>query len=230
MPMGALKKPHASAAGVLIAGLAGLFWLGSLTVEPPPAAVEPPPVIDERSALRLARAELDANVAEQALELLRGDLVELRSELEVANEELALYRQMLSIDSLPEGLSVSEMALWPLQSDSAERRYGYRWVLMQNNKQRESLAVVATLALVGQLDGAPITLSFDDLDENAERSLRVRYFTIARGELTLPADFEPARLDVALRYSWMKQPQYTASYPWAAVQIAAAEQPAAIID
>lgn len=214
-----------------LCGLLALFWLGRLSAPAPsPAPAEPPPVIDERSALRLARAELDATVAEQALELLRVDLVELRSELEAANEELALYRQMLSIDALPEGLSVSEMALWPLPSDSAERRYGYRWVLMQNNKQRESLVVVATLTLVGELDGEPVSLTLDELDDSAVSSLRVRYFTIARGELTLPARFEPARLDVALRYSWMKQPQYTASYPWQEVQVALAEPPAAIID
>lgn len=225
------RKRRAAFATAALCGLLALFWLGRLSAPMPlPAGAQSPPTVDEHSALRLARAELDAVVAEQALELLRVDLVDLRSELEAANEELALYRQMLSIDVLPEGLSVSEMALWPLPTDGAGRRYGYRWVLMQNNKQRESLVVVATLTLVGELDGEPASLTLGDLDDSAASSLRVRYFTIARGELTLPAGFEPARLDVALRYSWMKQPQYTASYPWWEVQIEPSAPPAAIID
>lgn len=219
-----------AALALLGLALGGLFWLGGLTARPasePRTEPQQAPV-DAQSALALARAELDAAVAEQALELLRGDMVALRNELEAANEELALYRQMLGVKSLPEGLSVSEMTLWPA---AGERQFGYRWVLMQNNKQRESLVVKSRLWLTGQLDGEPTELGFGSLGDTDEGSLRVRYFTIARGEIELPVGFSPEQLHVELRYSWMKTPQYQSSFAWpTVVQEQLSEPPSAISD
>lgn len=227
-----MKVKRRQIVSLAVAGMAlvGLFWLGGLTAQSVTESfVEPQEApVDSQSALALARAELDATVAEQALELLRGDMVTLRNELEAANEELALYRQMLGVKSLPEGLSVSEMTLWPV---SGERQFGYRWVLMQNNKQRESLVVKSRLWLTGQLDGEPVELSFGALGDADEGSLRVRYFTIARGEIELPVGFSPQQLHVELRYSWMKSPQYQTYFDWPMVlQEQISEPPSAISD
>ena len=205
-----------------------LFLIGRWSALPAVVVAEPPPAASDLAALQLQRAQLDAEVAEQALELLRIDLVTLRSELEAANEELALYRQMLGVESLPEGLSVSEFAVWPLPQAGS---FGYRWVLMQNNKQRESLVVKSRLSVSGTVAGEPRTLGFGELGDVEEVALRVRYFTIARGTVQLPAGFEPDQLHVQLRYSWLKQPQYEASFAWQQLlQQQAVAEPSAISD
>lgn len=208
------RKIVPSLLGALV--LAGLYQLGTLTVQQSPSVAELAPV-DPEIAMQLARAELDAAVAEQALELLREDMVALRAQLSSVNEELALYRQTLGIEALPEGLSVDEMGLWPIGADGSARRFGYRWVLMQNNKQRESLLVKARLWLSGTGEGQPIELSFDALGDSRESSVRVRYFTIVRGEIELPEEFDPQQLHVELRYSWMKNPQYQTQYAWSEI-------------
>ena len=208
------RKIVPSLLGALV--LAGLYQLGTLTVQQAPSVAELAPV-DPEIAMQLARAELDAVVAEQALELLREDMVALRAQLSSVNEELALYRQTLGIEALPEGLSVGEMGLWPIGADGNARRFGYRWVLMQNNKQRESLLVKARLWLSGTGEGQSIELSFDALGDSRESSVRVRYFTIVRGEIELPEEFDPQQLHVELRYSWMKNPQYQTQYAWSEI-------------
>ena len=208
------RKIVPSLLGALV--LAGLYQLGTLTVQQSPSVAELAPV-DAEAAMQLARAELDAAVAEQALELLREDMVALRAQLSSVNEELALYRQTLGIEALPEGLSVGEMGLWPIGADGNARRFGYRWVLMQNNKQRESLLVKARLWLSGTGEGQSIELSFDALGDSRESSVRVRYFTIVRGEIELPEEFDPQQLHVELRYSWMKNPQYQTQYAWSEI-------------
>ncbi|MFW2421069.1 MAG: DUF6776 family protein [Porticoccaceae bacterium] len=222
------RKIVPSLLGALV--LAGLYQLGTLTVQQSPSVAELAPV-DPEIAMQLARAELDAVVAEQALELLREDMVALRAQLRSVNEELALYRQTLGIEALPGGLSVGEMGLWPIGTDGNARRFGYRWVLMQNNKQRESLLVKARLWLSGTGEGQPIELSFDALGDSRESSVRVRYFTIVRGEIELPEEFDPQQLHVELRYSWMKNPQYQAQFAWSEiVQLPLSEPPSAISD
>ena len=211
--------------------LMGLYQLGTLTVQQSPMVAELPAPLDPETAMQLARAELDAVVAEQALELLREDMVALRAQLSSVNEELALYRQTLGIEALPEGLSVGEMELWSIETEDKSRRFGYRWVLMQNNKQRESLLVKARLWLSGTVQGQPTELNFDTLGDSRVSSVRVRYFTIVRGEIELPKKFDPQQLHVELRYSWMKNPQYQAQFAWSEiVQLPLSEPPSAISD
>ena len=209
------RKIVPSLLGALV--LMGLYQLGTLTVQQSPMVAELPAPLDPETAMQLARAELDAAVAEQALELLREDMVALRAQLSSVNEELALYRQTLGIEALPEGLSVGEMELWFIETEDKSRRFGYRWVLMQNNKQRESLLVKARLWLSGTVEGQPMELSFDTLGDSRVSSVQVRYFTIVRGEIELPEAFDPQQLHVELRYSWMKNPQYQTQFAWSEI-------------
>jgi hypothetical protein len=44
--------------------------------------------------------------------------------------------------------------------------------------------------------------------------LEFKYFSINRGILTLPENFEPEYIRVLLRYPWMEKPQFDQKFDW----------------
>ena len=133
----------------------------------------------------LSRIRLSSQVDIAALENSRQEMIVLQRSIYKRDEELKLYRELLRDKDQPDGLSVAHLRLTPLDDGSID----YSWV----------------------------EISFQELDaEITEFPLRLefKYFSLNRGLLRLPENFEPEKIRIVLRYPWMERAQFDKKFEW----------------
>ncbi|MDG1495207.1 MAG: hypothetical protein P8Q91_04970 [Porticoccaceae bacterium] len=161
----------------------------------------------------LSRIRLNAKVDLAALENSRQEMIVLQRSIYKRDEELKLYRELLRDKDQPDGLSVADLRLTLLD----DGRVDYRWVARQKTVKMKTLQILGELWLLGVQDGESVEISFQDLDaEIAEFPLRLefKYFSINRGLLSLPENFEPQQIRIVLRYPWMEKAQFDNKFAW----------------
>lgn len=162
---------------------------------------------------QLSRVELNLQVDSAALESTRQEMIVLQKSIYQRDEELKLYRELLQDGSQPTGLSVADIKLDQLD----DGRIAYRWVARQKTVKMKTLSVSANFWVLGLLDGKEAKLSIADLDpEIAKMPLKMefKYFSISRGAMTFPDNFEPRQVRITLRYPWMEKTQFDQKYDW----------------
>jgi len=168
--------------------------------------------LDDKSA-ELSRVALSAEVDMAALEKSRQEMIGLQRQIYQRDEELELYRELLQDNNQPNGLSVSDLNLSVLE----DGRIRYRWVARQKTAKMKTLSVYADMWVIGRQGGEEVTLSLADIDDEVNRlplKREFKYFSIIQGILKLPEDFEPEKVRVALRYTWMDKFQSDQKFDW----------------
>lgn len=168
--------------------------------------------LDDKSA-ELSRVALSAEVDMAALEKSRQEMIGLQQQIYQRDEELELYRELLQDNNQPNGLSVSDLNLSVLE----DGRIRYRWVARQKTAKMKTLSVYADMWVIGRQGEEEVTLSLADIDDEVKRlplKREFKYFSIIQGILKLPEDFEPEKVRVALRYTWMDKFQFDQKFDW----------------
>ena len=168
--------------------------------------------LDDKSA-ELSRVALSAEVDMAALEKSRQEMIGLQQRIYQRDEELELYRELLQDNNQPNGLSVSDLNLSVLE----DGRIRYRWVARQKTAKMKTLSVYADMWVIGRQGEEEVTLSLADIDDEVKRlplKREFKYFSIIQGILKLPEDFEPEKVRVALRYTWMDKFQSDQKFDW----------------
>ena len=168
--------------------------------------------LDDKSA-ELSRVALSAEVDMAALEKSRQEMIGLQQQIYQRDEELELYRELLQDNNQPNGLSVSDLNLSVLE----DGRIRYRWVARQKTAKMKTLSVYADMWVIGRQGAEEVTLSLADIDDEVKRlplKREFKYFSIIQGILKLPEDFEPEKVRVALRYTWMDKFQSDQKFDW----------------
>ena len=168
--------------------------------------------LDDKSA-ELSRVALSAEVDMAALEESRQEMIGLQQQIYQRDEELELYRELLQDNNQPNGLSVSDLNLSVLE----DGRIRYRWVARQKTAKMKTLSVYADMWVIGRQGEEEVTLSLTDIDDEVKRlplKREFKYFSIIQGILKLPEDFEPEKVRVALRYTWMDKFQFDQKFDW----------------
>tara|TARA_B110000090_G_scaffold198317_1_gene237113 strand:- start:3752 stop:4456 length:705 start_codon:yes stop_codon:yes gene_type:complete len=161
----------------------------------------------------LSRIRLSSKVDVAALENGRQEMIVLQRSIYKRDEELKLYRELLLDKDQPDGLSVVDVRLTLLD----DGRIDYRWVARQKTAQMKTLQVLGELWLLGTVDGEPVEVSFEEFDEELESfplRLKFKYFSINRGLITLPENFEPEQIRIVLRYPWMEKARFDKKFEW----------------
>lgn len=162
---------------------------------------------------QLSRVELNLQVDSAALESTRQEMIVLQKSIYLRDEELKLYRELLQDGSQPNGLSVADLKFNRLD----DGRISYRWVARQKTEKMKTLSVSANFWVSGLLAGKETRLTLAELDpEIAQLPLKMefKYFSISRGVMTLPDNFEPRQVRITLRYPWMEKTQFDQKYDW----------------
>jgi hypothetical protein len=162
---------------------------------------------------QLSRVELNLQVDSAALESTRQEMIVLQKSIYQRDEELKLYRELLQDGSQPDGLSVADLKL----SQLADGRVSYRWVARQKIVKMKTLTVSANFWVSGLLDGKEARLSLAELDPEIAKvpfKMEFKYFSINRGVITFPDNFEPRQVRITLRYPWMENTQFDQKYDW----------------
>mgnify|MGYP000223961342 CR=1 FL=1 len=161
----------------------------------------------------LSRIRLSSKVDVAALENSRQEMIVLQRSIYKRDEELKLYRELLRDKDQADGLSVADLRLTLLD----DGRIDYRWVARQKTVKMQTLQVLGELYLLGLMNGEPVEISFQDLDSDINEfplRLAFKYFSINRGLLKLPENFEPEQVRIVLRYPWMETAQLDKKFEW----------------
>ena len=204
---------------VVLALFLGKLWGGQAYTQEMSEKHRLATLTDELSTLvaeqqdELSRIRLSAKVDVAALENSRQEMIVLQRSIYKRDEELKLYRELLRDKDQTDGLSIADLRLTLLD----DGRIDYRWVARQKTVKMKTLQVLGELWLIGLLDGKQVEISFQELDtEIAELPLRLefKYFSINRGLLRLPENFEPEQIRIGLRYPWMENAQVDKRFDW----------------
>ena len=161
----------------------------------------------------LSRIKLSAEVDTAALEKSRKEMIGLQRQIYQRDQELKLYRELLQDNDQPNGLSVSDVNLIAMD----DGRIRYRWVARQKTAKMQTLSVYADVWVIGIQNDKEVSLPLSDLEQEVSRlpvKLEFKYFSINQGILRLPEGFEPDKVRVSLRYTWMDKAQSDQKFDW----------------
>jgi len=146
---------------------------------------------------RVAALESSEQVARGANGDLREQIGGLQQQLADVKGELSLYKSLAAAGSNGTGLGVHQVLIRPT---GAPNVFEYTLTLMQNLEKADVISGTVRIWVEGSLGGEPARLGLERLQANEPDGLdySFKYFQVLRGSITLPADFEPARILVEL--------------------------------
>lgn len=162
---------------------------------------------------QLSSILLSSEVDAVALENTRQQMVILQRQIYARDEDLKLYRDLLQDTDSPSGLSVGDFSLAKLD----DGRIKYRWVARQKTSKMKLISVFIEMQVAGLSRGVKTSLSLSELDEQVEAmplKLEFKYFSIHQGIMQLPDGFEPANVNISLRYTWEKKIAVAQDFAW----------------
>jgi hypothetical protein len=154
----------------------------------------------ENAELRRQVAILDrSSVMDQlASEVVQETLLNLRGRVGQLEQDVVYYRQVVSAEIEDTGLVISQL---DIDATREANRYRYKLVLRQQDADGDTfLTGYVNVNLVGSQGEEQQILSLRELSaEQDELNIRLRfkYFQNIEGELVLPDNFVPDRLQVA---------------------------------
>lgn len=163
----------------------------------------------EQKALleRAAQIEREAyNDLDATLKVLQGEILELK-------EELAFYRGIVSPKDASRGLQLQSVKL---ESNGIRRNFHYKIVLTQVLKN-DRLAIGKVKMDIDGLQGKePVTLSLNQITEKSIKDLnyRFKYFQNIEGDIILPENFEPLRINVQILPRGKQQDMIQKNIEW----------------
>jgi hypothetical protein len=154
----------------------------------------------ENSELRRQVAILDrSSVMDQlATEEVQETILGLRDRVAQLEQDIVYYRQVVSAETEDTGLIISQL---DIDATREAHRYRYKLVLRQQDADGDTfLTGHVNINLVGSQGDEQQVLSLRDLSAEQDQldiRLRFKYFQNIEGELVLPENFVPDRLQVA---------------------------------
>ncbi len=154
----------------------------------------------ENSELRRQVAILDRSsvMDQRATEEVQTTIIGLRDRVAQLEQDIVYYRQVVSAETEDTGLIISQL---DIDATRESNRYRYKLVLRQQDADGDtSLIGHVNINLVGSQGEEQQILSLRDLSAEQDQlniRLRFKYFQNIEGELVLPDNFVPDRLQVA---------------------------------
>ena len=154
----------------------------------------------KNSELRRQIAILDrSSVMDQlATEEVQETIIGLRDRVAQLEQDIVYYRQVVSAETEDTGLIISQL---DIDVTRESNRYRYKLVLRQQDADGDTfLTGHVNINLVGSQGEEKQILSLRDLSAEQDQldiRLRFKYFQNIEGELVLPDNFSPDRLQVA---------------------------------
>lgn len=154
----------------------------------------------KNSELRRQVAILDRSsvMDQRATEEVQETIVSLRDRVAQLEQDVVYYRQVVSAETEDTGLIISQL---DIDATRETNRYRYKLVLRQQDADGDTfLTGHVNINLVGSQGEEQQILSLRDLSAEQDQldiRLRFKYFQNIEGELVLPDNFVPDRLQVA---------------------------------
>lgn len=154
----------------------------------------------ENSELRRQVAILDRSsvMDQRANEEVQGTIRGLRDRVAQLEQDIVYYRQVVSEETEDTGLIISQL---DIDATRESNRYRYKLVLRQQDADGDTFLLGhVNVNLVGSQGEEQQILPLRDLSAEQDQldiRLRFKYFQNIEGELVLPENFVPERLQIA---------------------------------
>lgn len=142
---------------------------------------------------------IGAEVDQRSLEEVRVQVVDLKSNITELEEENQFYRNLMSPSGDNKGLNFGVVELTETDRD---RHFRYKIVMQQLATTHDVLNGTLQINIVGRRDGELAVLPLSELSTDvaaANIKLRFKYFQNIEGEMVLPINFDPERIELEAR-------------------------------
>lgn len=210
---------------VFVAGVQGAFWVGfqrgmagQELAHKDLSAVRLELDAARASELKLRQdyeaARLGAEVDQQALESVRQELLEQKTQMAELEEENQFYRNLMAPSGNARGLNIGTLEL---SETETPRHFRFKIVMQQLATDHTVLKGTLNVNIVGRENGEIRVVPLSDLSKDvpsANIKLRYKYFQNIEGVLVLPDVFEPERIELVARSSGKKSTTVEKRFGW----------------
>lgn len=152
----------------------------------------------ENSMLRqqLLNLEQAGTVDKQALENVQQTIVGLRENISQLEEDVLFYKQIMSPENAETGLVIGQFDLVATDNPATIR---FKLELKQQGNNENLINGYANINVVGLRNFQEISIPLSELSASvpeADIRLQFRYFQNIEGELGLPENFEPTKVQI----------------------------------
>lgn len=162
----------------------------------------------------LENAKLGAEVDRKALEDVRVEMLELKSQLASLDEENQFYRNLMAPAGNQRGLTFGAMEI---AATERPRTYRYKVVMQQLATNHEVLNGTLSFNIIGRQEGVLSVLALRDVSRDVDSlniKLRFKYFQNIEGELVLPEGYEPERIELEARSTGSQSTTIDKRFGW----------------
>lgn len=171
----------------------------------------------ENSDLRRQVAILDRSsvMDQRATEEVQSTIRGLRDRVAQLEEDIVYYRQVVSEEIEDTGLIISQL---DIDATRVKNRYRYKIVMRQQDADGDTFLIgYVNVNLVGTQGEQQQILALRDLSAEQDQldiRLRFKYFQNIEGELILPDEFVPERLQIAAVSSEPVEKNINQNFSW----------------
>jgi hypothetical protein len=152
----------------------------------------------ESDALRQQYLNLEqaSAVDKQALENVQQTIVGLRENISQLQEDVLFYKQIMSPENAETGLVIGQL---DLEATDVPGTIGYKLELKQQGNNENLIGGYANINVLGMRDYQEISIPLSELsvsEQETDIRLEFRYFQNIEGQLVLPPNFEPTKVQI----------------------------------
>ena len=165
---------------------------------------------------RINTLEVELEVERMANQRSQELLKNMETEHYQVKRELAFYEKVMAPEKTVDGLVIDRVSIYPTGSP---HHFRFQIVLLQQQVRKRYVKGYVDLALFGSLDNKPSQLKLSNISVSTKKDLSFsfQYFQIIEGELTLPDNFLPEKLELATilpKNRWQKHQRLDESFMW----------------
>jgi Tfp pilus assembly protein PilN len=166
---------------------------------------------------QIAIFETSRRIDQETYSQIQANLADLQARIQTQEEELMVYRGIVSPRDGVSGLRIQSLSVVPADG---ERHYVVRLVLLQAVVHSRRVTGTVKLQLEGVQDGRMTSLEAADLvpdKASYDMAYEFRYFQGLECELILPVGFEPGRFRVEIAPNDPHADKVDQSFEWSDV-------------
>jgi hypothetical protein len=145
---------------------------------------------------QLLNIEQSSTVDKQALQNVQQTILGLREKISQLEEDVLFYKQIMSPENDESGLVIGQLDLVATDVPGTIR---YKMELKQQGNNENLIDGYANINVLGMRNSQEISIPLHELSESEQETdirLQFRYFQNIEGELVLPEDFEPTKVQI----------------------------------
>lgn len=163
---------------------------------------------------QVANLTLSSEVDRQANDNVRNEVIDLREQIASLEADITFYRGLMAPGDQATGLKLGEVQLLARKEPG---HFSYKFVVQQLATQHSVISGTVNITLVGRRAGQTERLALyevaDDIDDE-DIKLRFKYFQNIEGELSLPDDFTPEKIELVARSTGKNAAEAKKSFNW----------------